>query len=89
MEKEHQESPEEECIREIKAFVHGGRPGLHLLNKVYPQIFKHFKIPASNRPKLLASVGLYMDDGAQRLKPFSFSQADLPMDGPREDDERV
>ena len=32
----------EDCVLEIDAFVRGGLPGMEVLNRVYPQILKHF-----------------------------------------------
>jgi hypothetical protein len=32
----------DDCVKEIGAFVRGGLPGMEVLNRVYPQILKHF-----------------------------------------------
>jgi hypothetical protein len=34
----------DECILEMSAFKRGGMPGMECLNKVYPQILRHFHI---------------------------------------------
>ena len=50
----------DECISEMDAFVRGGLPGMECLNKVYPQIFKHFCVEDDSED-VFEALGLFLN----------------------------
>ena len=62
-----------QCVLEIRAFATGGLAGLEVLNRVYPQIFKHYGIHADNaelKTRILTAAGVYFDDEENKIKGF-------------------
>jgi hypothetical protein len=57
-----------ECVRELRAFVRGGRPGMHVLNRVFPQILRHYGIDDARKARVLASAGLIYNGIEGRLQ---------------------
>ena len=50
----------EECIMEMGAFVRGGLPGMDRLNKVYPNILKHYRI-GDDVDEVFEALGLFLN----------------------------
>jgi hypothetical protein len=57
----------EECLLEIDAFVRGGVPGMALLNRVYPNILKHYCV-TDDMEVILETLKLYMNVKENKLK---------------------
>ena len=62
---EHARDPEcfEECVKEIDAFVRGGLPGMDRLNRVFPQLLKHFQLE-DDAEDVLEACKLFADQQA-------------------------
>jgi hypothetical protein len=60
-----------ECVSELRAFVNGGRPGMQVLNRVFPQILKHYGIQDAQKAKVLAMAGLFYNANEGRLAQTS------------------
>ena len=57
----------EDCILEINAFVRGGLPGMDRLDKVFPQILKHFEME-DDMEEIMEACNLYIAPPQNRLK---------------------
>jgi hypothetical protein len=57
----------EECILEMGAFVRGGLPGMELLNRVYPQIIKHFGVTA-DMEEVFEALKIYVNLNQNKIK---------------------
>lgn len=58
----------EECILEMDAFVRGGVPGMELLDKVYPNIMKHFDVSNDDMDEVLEALKLYVNHKQNKIK---------------------
>jgi hypothetical protein len=61
------QSAYEDCVCEIRAFVRGGRPGMEVLNRVYPQILKHHQME-DDAEEVMEACKLYYHQTQNRLK---------------------
>ena len=57
----------EECILEMGAFVRGGLPGMELLNRVYPQIIKHFGVTV-DMEEVFEALKIYVNLNQNKIK---------------------
>jgi hypothetical protein len=57
----------EDCILEIGAFVRGGMPGMEVLNRVYPQILKHFEME-DEAEEVFEACKIYLNQTQNCLK---------------------
>ena len=71
----------EDCITEIGAFVRGGVPGMAKLDKVYPNILKHFNTTA-DMEEVFEALKLHVHPTQNKIKRKFVKDEDEEEEGP-------